>query len=161
MDSAVMSYCRAFFSSNVRRPLSDYMEIPERFRSVDERIREYRNMVIAHSQSSLTVTLPVVVERADGSRLASGWTISQPLPLSLLKKFAELIDAVADRVDVLIADVQARLEPLLQAAVPLEDAPLIINHELVDAFTARSRRPPYPKSHTLYWTAERSAAEAP
>ncbi|WP_159602001.1 DUF429 domain-containing protein [Agromyces humi] len=151
VDSAVMSYCRAFFPSNVRRPLSDYMEIPERFRSVDERIREYRNMVVAHSQSSLTVTLPMVIQRANGSRHASGWTFSQPLPLPLLRQFAELIDTVSDHVDVLIGDVQARLEPLLHAAVPVEDAPLIINHELVDAFTARSRRPPYPESHTLYW----------
>lgn len=151
VDSAVMSYCRAFFPSNVRSPLSDYMQIPERFRSVDERIREYRNMVVAHSQSSLTVTLPMVIQRADGSRLVSGWTFSQPLPLPLLKQFAELIDTVSDHLDVLIGEVQARLEPLLQAAVPVEDAPLIIKHELVDAFTARSRRPPYPESHTLYW----------
>lgn len=159
VESAVMSYCRAFFASNVRKPLGEYLELPERFRSVDELIREYRNMVIAHSQSSLTMTLPVVVEQTDGSRLAQGWTVSQPLPRPLLRQFAELIDAVADRLDELIADVQARLDPLLDVAVALEDAPLIINHELADAFTARSRRRPYPNSHSLYWTVGRRVAE--
>ena len=119
IDSAVMSYCRAFSSSSVRNPLSAYVEIPVRFRAVDERIREYRNMVIAHSQSSLTTTHPVVIERADGSRLATGWTISQPLPRPLLRQFAELIDVVVERVEELIAEVQARLDRQLESAVPL------------------------------------------
>ena len=161
IDSAVMSYCRAFVPSNVREPLSAHLDVPDQFAAVHERNREYRNMVIAHSQSNLSVTLPLVIEQADGSRRAAGWTISQPMPPQLITEFAELIEALATRLDELIDAVATRLEPQLAAAVPLDEAPFAIDHELAETFTARSSRRPYPASQTLYWTRGVSTSASP
>ncbi|MCD5346026.1 hypothetical protein [Agromyces sp. S2-1-8] len=151
VDTAVMSYCRAFFPSNVRASLNSYLDVPAEFASTHERICEYRNMVIAHSQSALITTYPHVVELSDGTRIAHATTISQPLPPPVLAQFAALVDAIVDRVDELIAEVTSRLGEQLADAQPL-DTTFVANHELVDAFTARSRRSPYPTSHTLYWS---------
>lgn len=156
VDAAVVAYCRAFLHSNVRDPLDRHIEIPERFIGVHDAIRAYRNTTVAHSQSELSTTWPFVIidrEELDTPRVLD-YTISQPLPWSIVQRFAELVDALLAEVETLTSALRRELEDRLRSGGPIYAlAPELIVHARADAdFTARTSRPPYPARQTLYWS---------
>ncbi|WP_188744730.1 hypothetical protein [Agromyces bauzanensis] len=71
VDSAVVAYCRAFVASSVRgvRTLESHLAIPAEFAALHQTIRTYRNTTVAHSQSELSTTWPlVVIDRNQGGK---------------------------------------------------------------------------------------------
>lgn len=156
VDSAVVSYCRAFLASSVRSPLDEHIEIPAPFLDIHERIRAYRNTTVAHSQSELSTTWPLVVTLASQPNRRRIWTptLSQPLPLAIVDEFRALVDAVVEivesRADALRFSLEERIQPpvVLRRASATESS----TAELERDFTARSRRRPLPTRQTIFWS---------
>ena len=69
---AVVAYCRTILPSNVRRPLTEHVRVPTELAQVHEQVRTFRNATIAHSQSELSVTYPLV----SSIRPPSSWRTS-------------------------------------------------------------------------------------
>lgn len=155
---AVVAYCRCFLHSNVRTPLSDYVDISPGMVRIHERIKAFRNQTIAHSQSELAVTYPVGVLDAKTMELhyVSALTVASTLPDSVAKDFAKLISAVLDLLDEVLDPVRGRLEQVLRTAdrEAIVDATPRAIDKVADDFEPRSKRARYPTEHTLYWNRE-------
>ena len=156
---AVVAYCRTFFHSNVRRPLTDHIQIPDKLIDIYKMVGAFRNTTIAHSQSKLATTFPVGVLDAGTLRVrnVTAVTVSQTLPPRLVDCFRELMEAVDDLLFEVIEPVRQRLVDTLRGSdlatmVNLSGQLRIV--EAMDAdFSPRTRRRPYPTAHTVYWSA--------
>lgn len=155
---AAMAYCRTYFPSKVRRPMTDYVSIPTQHDAVHALITDYRNRRVAHSQSQLASTFAVIALDADGSPRPGiiGFTTSQVLPPEVLDEWAELIAALSDRLGDLQNDVEARLNAVI-ATTDREEirrwpAGPTISAQFSTDFTARDSRSRYPVTWTEFWS---------
>ena len=154
----MVSYCRCFLHSNVRRPLGDHIDIPTEMIGTHESIKAFRNQTVAHSQSELAVTYPVGVldAKTRGLQFVSALTVASTLPDSIAKDFAMLISAVLDLLGEVLAPVRERLEEVLRNTDPealTAAAPRMVD-KIADDFRPRSKRARYPIAHTVYWDRE-------
>lgn len=162
---AVVTYCRTVLPSNVRGRLTDYVSIPEKLLDVHDQVRSFRNGTIAHSQSDLAVTYPFGVldsQTLDVCDVMAG-TVSSSLPRLVAARFETLVEVMETLLDAAIEPVRARLRCALGQIDPqlliAADRPRIVErfeHE----FDPRTRRRPYPTSHTVYWQANDGLADA-
>ncbi|POH70813.1 hypothetical protein C3B59_03855 [Cryobacterium zongtaii] len=159
IEFAVVAYCRAFFHSNVRGRLTDHLEIRTEFATLHGEVCAFRNTTVAHSQSELSTTWPVLLIGQSGEpyvRDLLGANYSQTLPLPRVRALVTLIDVLVDEIDTLLAPVRARLLATarsLPVPAPTQTMPGI-HHELDDTFNPRTRRTQYPLTQTLYMQAE-------
>ncbi|WP_146073398.1 hypothetical protein [Cryobacterium sp. N22] len=159
IEYAVVAYCRAFFQSNVRGRLTDHLEIPAEFATLHDEVCAFRNTTVAHSQSELSTTWPVLLIDQSGEpyvRDLLGANYSQTLPLPRVKALVTLIEVLVDEIDTLLAPVRARLLAAarsLPVPAPAHTMPGI-HHELDDTFNPRTKRTPYPFTQTIYVHAE-------
>lgn len=157
---AVTAYIRPFIHSNVRTRLDDMPGIPAlppTLTGVHDMIRKYRNTTVAHSQSELTVSLPVAFLDAEGRGLkVSGVSVIHPMPLAIAERFSELICATEDIVDKATQPVLESLRTWLQGQAPETikgwDHPEFV-HATDSDFSAANRRRPAPR-FTAYWHVE-------
>jgi hypothetical protein len=153
---AVIAYCRTILSSDVRGRLTDHVDVPDALIDVHDQVRVYRNATIAHSQSELATTYAFGVVDSDTLEVRDvmAGTIHIPLPTPLVHEFRTLIDAMDCRLDEVIEPVRVRLMNRLRKGDPTSWAfgkkPGVLEKWASD-FNARSRRPPYPTGHTVYW----------
>ncbi|WP_165391210.1 hypothetical protein [Agromyces ramosus] len=165
VDSAVVAYCRAFVTSSVRgtRSLESHIATPAEFTALHQTIRTYRNTTVAHSQSELSMTWPlVVIDRSQGGKpTVWGPTLGQPLPWTIVEDFRRLVDRLLDLLHEMIEDLRVRLEADIRlmsgrTQIPAE-APFVA--ALDRDFTARTQRQPYPLRQTLYWSRTEARVE--
>ena len=109
--NAAMAYCRTFFPSKVRRPMTDFVEIPQAFFATHELVAAFRNRTIAHSQSDLSVTYAVGVLDAETLEVRDVMapTFLNPMPLEQVRNFIDLVDTVEGRLDEVIEPIRMRL----------------------------------------------------
>lgn len=156
--NAAMAYCRTFFPSKVRRPVTAFVGIPQALVATHELVAIFRNRTIAHSQSDLSLTYALGVLDAETLEVldVTAPNISSPMPLEQVRSFADLVDAVAERLDEVIEPLRMRLtERLADADRPalLTDGPRPTVRALPAAeFDSRTTRPPYPTAHPMYVT---------
>jgi len=159
IEYAVVAYCRAFFPSNVRERLTHHLEIRTEFAQLHGDVCAFRNTTVAHSQSELSTTWPVLLIDQSGEpyvRDLMGANYSQTLPLPRVKALVRLIEVLVDEIDTLLAPVRARLLAAarsLPVPAPTHTMPGI-HHELDDTFNPRTKRTPYPLTQTIYMHAE-------
>jgi hypothetical protein len=157
--AAVIAYCRTFFSSNVRSPLTTYVEVPVELQSTHELVGSFRNRTVAHSHSELTSTFPVVPLEpvTQRPRAMVGMTLSQTLPPEVLEQFRTLIETVTDRLEILLDGVRARIDRVIEAAPTQEIAtwtrPAIVGR-LSSDFNPQTPRARYPAGQSHYWWVE-------
>lgn len=153
---AVVAYCRTILHSNVRERLTDHIEVPAELIEIHNQVKTFRNATIAHSQSELSVTYPVgFLDPAtlDVQGIAAV-TLKQSLPQLVVQKFRTLVAAMEELLDAAIQPVRARLEITLRQTDPkvlvANKQPMVLE-KFEDEFNPRTKRPPYPTSHTIYW----------
>ena len=155
---AVVAYCRTYFPSNVRKPLTDHIAIPAELSDIHGLVGAFRNTTIAHSQSNLATTFPVGVLDAATHRVqdVTAATVLQTLPPRLVERFRELIEAADDLLFDATEPVRQRLFEQLSGsdlATLIDDGGHLKIVDVMDAdFAPRTRRRPYPTSHTVYWS---------
>lgn len=157
---AVTAYIRPFIDSKVRTRLDEMPEIPAlppTLTRVHEVIRKYRNTTVAHSQSELTLPLPVAFLDAEGRGVkVSGMSIIHPMPLAIAKRFSGQVSVMEDIVDQATQPVIESLRVWLQSQAPETikgwDHPEFI-HATDPDFSAATRRTPAPR-FTAYWHGE-------
>lgn len=95
---AVVAYCRTYFPSNIRKPLTDHIDIPDELSEIHRLVGAFRNTTIAHSQSKLATTFPVGVVDAETLcvRDVTAATVSQTLPPPLVDRFHKLLVTADD-----------------------------------------------------------------
>lgn len=156
--NAAMAYCRTFFSSKVRRPVTHFVDIPQGLAATHELVAVFRNRTIAHSQSDLSVTYALGVLDADTLAVldVTAPSISSPMPPEQVRNFLDLVTTVEERLDEVIEPIRMRLtERLADADRPalLKDGQKPTVRTLpAEAFDSRTTRPPYPASHPVYLT---------
>ncbi|GAA2158605.1 hypothetical protein FHX52_2381 [Humibacillus xanthopallidus] len=153
---AVVAYCRTILHSNVRGRLTDHVTVPAELSVVHDQVRAFRNATIAHSQSELAVTYPTALLDADTLEVqyVGAATMISSLPSPLVGRFRTLVAVMEELLDVAIQPVRARLEAALRAMDPRERATgalPTVQEKLANEFEPRTKRPPYPTSHTIYW----------
>lgn len=165
---AVVAYCRTILHSNVRGRLTDHVTVPAEFIVVHDQVRAFRNATIAHSQSELAVTYPTAFLEPDTLEVqyVGAATVTSSLPLPLVEKFRTLVAVMEELLDVVIQPVRARLQDDLRAMDPREragSAPPTVLERLALEFEPRTKRPPYPTSHTIFWEpdADTSQSDSP
>ena len=158
--NAAMAYCRTFFPSKVRRPVTVFVEIPQALVATHELVAMFRNRTIAHSQSDLSVTYALGVLDAETLEVVdvTAPNISSPMPPEQVRSFLDLVTTVEERLDEVIEPIRMRLtERLADADRPalLKDGQKPTVRVLPAAeFDSRTTRPPYPASHPVYLTRE-------
>ncbi|MGR0319433.1 hypothetical protein [Agromyces sp. ZXT2-3] len=162
VDAAVVAYCRAFVPSKVRSRLDRHIAIPAAFTDIHERIRAYRNTTVAHSQSELSTTWPLVVAtpgRPDRRRIWAP-TISQWLPPDVTDEFERLVHAVLEEVEALAEVLRLRLEDGLKG---VEDLAALgpLEFDLERNFSARTSRRAYPTRQKVFVTRHITAVPDP
>ncbi|TFD68224.1 hypothetical protein [Cryobacterium gelidum] len=155
---AAVAYCRTYFPSKVRRPLTDHIVIPDDLSDVHALIGAFRNTTLAHSQSQLATTFPIAILDASSLQLKDvvALTVVQPLPTHHVVRFLELVEIV----DALLFEVIEPVRLRLMAEMRRADLAGMMaggkRPEIVDAtdaeFSARSKRKPYPAENTMYWS---------
>lgn len=158
MANATMAYCRTFFPSKVRRPVTALVEIPRAFAATHELVAMFRNRTIAHSQSDLSVTYAVAVLDADTQEVldVTGPSIHSPMPPEHVHAFLGLVDALEGELDEVIDPIRTRLMDQLAAehAAPLDGPRRTVRVMPADAFESRTTRARYPVSHPIYLSSE-------
>jgi len=158
--AAAMAYCRTFFPSKVRRPVTDFVEIPQALVATHELVAMFRNRTIAHSQSDLSVTYALGVLDAETLEVldVTAPTIVNSMPLEQVRNFLDLVTAVEERLDEVIEPIRMRLMARLAEAdrpALLKDGPRPTVRALPAAeFGSQTTRPPYPASHPVCLTRE-------
>lgn len=156
---AVVAYCRTYFPSNVRKPLTDHIDIPDKLSDIHRLVGAFRNTTIAHSQSNLATTFPVGFLDAATLRVrdVAAATVSQTLPPRLVDRFGELVEAADDLLFSVTEPVRQRLVDNLSGSDLARMVDAGGQLQIVDAtdadFNPRTRRRTYPTSHTVYWSA--------
>lgn len=157
--SAVLAYCRTYFPSNVRKPMTDHIAIPDEHLDVHRLVGAFRNTTIAHSQSNLAATFPLGVLDAATLRVrdVTAPTVSQTLPPPLVERFRGLVETVDGLLFQVTEPVRQRLVKQLSgsdlAKLVNEDGQLRLFDAMDADFAPRTRRRSYPKSYTYYWSA--------
>ncbi|WP_406636954.1 hypothetical protein [Pseudarthrobacter quantipunctorum] len=155
---AVVAYCRTYFPSNIRKPLTDHIDIPDELSDIHRLVGAFRNTTIAHSQSKLATTFPVGVVDAETLRVrdVTAATVLQTLPPPLVDRFHKLVAAADDLLYEATEQIRQRLIQRLKGSdmetMVGQGAPLIADAMDAD-FNPRTRRGPFPTSHTMYWSA--------
>ena len=162
---AVVAYCRTVLHSNVRGRLTDHVTVPDELTGVHDHVRAFRNATIAHSQSELAVTYPTALLEPDTLEVqyVGAATIIGSLPWPLVERFRTLVAVLEELLDVAIQPVRARLEDDLRAMDSREraaGAPPTVLEKLASEFEPRTKRPPYPTSHTVYWEPDVGAGQS-
>lgn len=156
VDFAVVSYCRAFLHSKVRGTLDEHISIPANRSETHETIRAYRNTTVAHSQSDLRTTWPVVIvdHGETPRRTLMPMTIGQPLPWALVTEFLGLVNDVLDLVRHVIDGLYLQVDAHVQRGPRLLDLPpgSGIARAAHTEFNARTKRGRFPTRQTLYWS---------
>jgi hypothetical protein len=155
---AAVAYCRTYFPSKVRTPMTDHLSIPEEHAELHTHITDYRNRRVAHSQSQLTSTFAFVGLDVDGTIRPGviAMTASQEIPIGFLKPWIALIDLISERILGLLTEVETRI--IREVAAKDTDevrawAMWPARAELPDsAFTAKSSRGRYPTEWTSFWS---------
>lgn len=159
---AVVAYMRAFGPSNVRSGLLHHISIPEAIADTHRMIHVYRNTTVAHSQSQLSMSLPIAL-LSDDQRVEKvmPFAVRHDLPPSVATRIAQAIDVVSALVETLIkplvdrlADEHAQTSPATIASWPIPD----FNHGDAGQFTGDSRRRHSPR-FTFYWDYEPEAID--
>jgi hypothetical protein len=158
VDFAAVAYCRTFFPSKVRKPMTDYVAIPEKHQDLHALITAYRNRRVAHSQSQLSSTFAVIAIDEGGSPRHGvfGMTASQELPAEVITQWAVLITTLLESVGDLQHDVEARLNATIAATSTQEihEWPVgpAISEKFATDFTARDSRGRYPATWAMFWS---------
>jgi hypothetical protein len=123
---------------------------------IHNQVKTFRNATIAHSQSDLSVTYPVGVLDAETFevRHVAGATMTSTLPWLVVETFLTLVETMEELLDEAIEQVRTRLEGQLRRTDPrilAAVAPPEVIEKLAVDFNPRTKRPPYPTSHTIYW----------
>ncbi|TQJ51844.1 phage head-tail connector protein [Phycicoccus sp. SLBN-51] len=161
---AAVAYCRTILHSNVRRRLTDYIEVPPELLEIHNQVKTFRNATIAHSQSDLSVTYPVGVldARTLEVRGVVGATVISPLPWLVVQRFRTLLAAMEELLDEAIQPVRVRLEGQLRGmdrkTLASGARPKVLER-LAGEFNPWTKRPPYPTTQTFYWEREDAAAD--
>ncbi|GAA4065231.1 hypothetical protein GCM10023065_16240 [Microbacterium laevaniformans] len=161
---AVIAYMRAFAHSNVRSGLLAHVPIPDDLVDTHDMIRGYRNTTIAHSQSELSMSLPLATLTPEGSvNKVIPITIRHNLPQTTARRVAEAIDRMSDLVSEMIKPLAERMtveyqdaSPDAVAGWPVPD----LDHEHADRFTAQSRRRRQPR-FVAYWEVDALPRQEP
>lgn len=154
--AATVAYCRTFFDSKVRRPMTELIELPDALRETHELVRVYRNRTVAHSQSELAVTYAVAVLDAETleARDVTATTISSPMPTGRVRDFLRLVTTVQDLLDDAIEPIRHRLLERIaavdRAALVREGVRPMIREMLAASFNPSATRAAYPTSHPIY-----------
>ncbi|BDO40648.1 hypothetical protein [Cellulomonas sp. NTE-D12] len=158
--TAAMAYCRAFFHSERRRLVTDFVKIPEALRDTHQLVRMFRNRTIAHSQSELSVTYAVAVLDAETLEVrdVTAPTVLSTMPSERVRDFFELVTTVQELLDKAIEPVRSRLMAEIEA---VDRAALVRNGprpaaNVVSAanFDPAATRRRYPTSHPIYLATE-------
>lgn len=158
--NAAMAYCRTFFPSKVRRPVTDFVEIPQAFAATHEVVAMFRNRTIAHSQSDLSVTYAVGVCDAEALEVldVTAPNISSTMPPEQVRSFIDLVNTVGEQLDEVIEPIRMRLMERLAVAdrgALIKDGPRPAVRALWAAeFGSQTTRAPYPASHPVHLTQE-------
>jgi hypothetical protein len=164
---AVVAYCRTYFPSNVRKPLTDHIEIPDDLSDVHRLVGAFRNTTVAHSQSKLATTFPLGVLDGETFRVrdVTAATVSQTLPPSLVEHFHELVATADDLLFEVTEPIRQRLVKHLSGfdleTMVLEGGQLQTVEAMDTDFNPRTKRGPYPTSHTVYWSAMSPGSDSP
>jgi hypothetical protein len=156
IEFAVVTYCRAFSQSNVRKRLSEHLVVPPEFKQLHEEVTAFRNTTVAHSQSELTTTWPVFLIDQSGDdpyvRDVQGANLTQTLPLPRVRALVTLIEILVDEIDARLAPVRARLlADARSLPVPASSLRMTgIRQQPDDTFNSQTRRAPYPLQQILY-----------
>ncbi len=154
---AVVAYMRAFGHSNVRPPLREAEVVPEEFAGLHEKIRQYRNTTVAHSQSELVRPMPIAYLDGEGRvRRVGDAVISQHLPIQVARAFAALIEAVQSTVETWADGIRSRLEKMYADASPEAVAGWampVVEGRFASDFSANSKRR-LGSAFTHYWSVE-------
>jgi hypothetical protein len=157
---AVTAYSRPFAESKVRSRLDtmkQFSGVPAELTPVHDMVRKYRNTTVAHSQSDLVLPIALALLDDNGAvRDVIGVTFTHPMPLAVVERFAELVDAVEGLVEEATRPVTDRLKKLLGAVPsdivagwPMPESLAAEDHEFSGA-RARTQRPQF----TAYWRIE-------
>lgn len=164
---AVVAYCRTYFPSNVRNPMTNYIDIPDDLAEVHRLVGAFRNTTVAHSQSKLATTFPVGVLDVETLRVrdVTAATVSQTLPLPLVERFRKLVAILDDLLFEVTEPVRQRLVEHLSGSdleTMVIDGGQLQTVEAMDTdFNPRTKRGPYPTSHTVYWSAMSAGSDSP
>lgn len=161
---AVIAYGRCILHSNVRRRLTDHVDVPEHLTDVHEQIKSFRNATIAHSQSELSVTYPMGFLDPNTLEVShvSAVTMTSTLPIAVTQRFQTLVEAMIDQLDQAIEPIRTRLEAGLRETNREEllagTMPTVLTVS-ADQFEPGSKRTPYPTRQTLHWDQNASSTE--
>ncbi|MDQ0770633.1 hypothetical protein QF031_003382 [Pseudarthrobacter defluvii] len=164
---AVTAYIRPFILSKVRERLDEMPGIPAvpvALVPVHNLVRKYRNTTVAHSQSDLTMPVPVAVLDTEGQVVnVIGVSLVQPMPRVIAEQLHSLISVMEDIVEKATEPVRERLRAWSKQQSP-EDVSRWQLPELVHAvdtdFTAGRKRSRSPR-YTSYWHTEDPPAPDP
>lgn len=151
---AVVAYMRAFAHSNVRSGLHGHVPVPDDLVETHDMIRGYRNTTIAHSESELSMSLPLAMLTPEGTvRQVLPITIRHNLPQRTARRIAEAVDRmsalVSEKIKQLAERLIAEYRDASRDTVACWPVPNL-DHEHADRFTAKSRRLRQPR-FVAYW----------
>ncbi|MDD1477932.1 hypothetical protein [Arthrobacter sp. H16F315] len=157
---AVTAYTRPFILSNVRARLDEMSGIPSvptALQPVHDLVRKYRNTTVAHSQSDLTVPVPMaILDEAGHAVDVIGLSVIQPMPRVIAEQFRNLILAIEDIVEQTTEPVRERLRAWSMQQSPENirrwERPELIHAADTD-FSAARKRKRTPR-YTSYWRVE-------
>lgn len=160
---AVVAYMRAFAHSNVRAGLLAHVQLPDDLVDTHDMIRGYRNTTIAHSQSELSMSLPLATLTPEGTvRHVVPITIRHNLPKSTARRIADAVDRMSALLSKLIQPLAERLTDQYRDAKPdtIAGWPVPeLDHERAERFTANSRRRRQPR-FVAYWDDDLEESDA-
>ena len=159
---AVIAYMRAFARSNVRPGLLAHVPIPDDMVDTHDMIRGHRNTTIAHSQSELSMSLPLATLTPEGTvRQVIPITIRHNLPQTTARRIADAVDRMCALVAEKIEPLAERMTAEYRDASPgrVADWPVPdLDHEHADRFNAQSTRRRQPR-FVAYWDVDLVPAE--
>lgn len=160
---AVIAYMRAFAHSNVRAGLLAHVPVPDDLLETHEMIRGYRNTTVAHSQSELSMSLPLAMLTPEGKvHQVLPITIRHNLPPSTARRIANAAERISDLVREAIRTLAERLSAEYQEASPATIATWPVpelDHEHADRFTGNSKRRRQPR-FVAYWDTDLERGDA-
>lgn len=152
---AVIAYCRTY-DSRARADLRTIIDLSEEHRDLSERLKTIRNRYGAHSENSMTVTIPVLdlQRQLDGSisiEQVSAFTIETPMPAGFVTEFESMLDHLIEQ----LTDALPPLQEAVRAELSVRDVnevfanprPVQFVRATMEEWEPSSRRPRYPSSH--------------
>ncbi len=105
---ATMAYCRTFFPSKVRHPVTAHVAIPRSFEATHEMVAMFRNRTIAHSHSDLLVSYAVAVLDAETHEVLDvmGPSVTSSMPPEQVHAFHDLVCALQGELDAVIEPIR-------------------------------------------------------